>query len=100
MPSYVTDGTCRGVLTLLAIQVGRPHDAARLFEALHRTERATLGEVLLELAEETGSDRREARWQALATAVQQTGTADARVSELAAWTVRIRRFSFDPWPVA
>jgi hypothetical protein len=98
LPSYVADGTCRGVLTLLAIQIGRPRDAARLFDALHRTKRATLGEVLLDLAGEAGSDRREAGWHALATAVQEAGTAGARASELATWTVRIRRFSFDPWP--
>ena len=98
LPAYVADGTCRGVITLLAIQVGRPNDAVRLFDALHRTSRASLGEVLQELAEETGSDRREARWQALASAVRAAGTADARVSVLAPWTASIRRFSFDPWP--
>lgn len=98
LPSYVADGTCRGVLTLLAIQVGRPREALRLFDALHRTSCATLGEVLQALAEQTGSDRHEARWQALGTAVRDAGTADARVSVLQPWTARIRRFSFEPWP--
>lgn len=98
LPSYVAQGTCRGVLTLLAIQVGRPAEALRLFDALHQTTRATLGEVLAELAEQTTSDRREARWQALATAVREAGAAEARVAELKPWTARIRRFSFEPWP--
>lgn len=100
LPAYVADGTCRGVITLLAIQVGRPDDAMRLFDALHRTRCTSLGEVLQELAEETGSDRREARWQALAGAVQAAGTADAQVSVLTPWTAQIRRFSFDSWPAA
>jgi hypothetical protein len=98
LPSYVADGTCRGVLTLLAIQVGRPSDATLLFDALHRTQRVTLGELLRELGEETHSDRREARWHALAGAVAGAGTADVRVADLMPWTDRIRRFSFDPWP--
>jgi KAP family P-loop domain/Predicted Peptidoglycan domain len=98
LPSYVTQGTCRGVLTLLAIQVGRPGEALRLFDALHQTTRATLGEVLAELAEQASSDRREARWQALATAVREAGAAEARVAELQPWTARIRRLSFEPWP--
>lgn len=100
LPSYVAEGTCRGVLTLLAIQMGRPDDAGRLFEGLHHSERASLGEVLQELAAETGSDRREARWQALAAAVREAGTADATVAALRPWTARIRRFSLDPWPRA
>lgn len=98
--SFVADGTFRGVITLLAIQVGRSDEAARLFDALHRTQRATLGEVLRALAEEAGSDRREARWRALAAAVEDIGTADAGVPALAEWTARIRRFSFDPWPAS
>jgi hypothetical protein len=98
LPSYVADGTCRGVLTLVAIQVGRPEEAVRLFEALPHTRRETLGDVLQELAEQTSSDRREARWQALAVAVAEIGTAALRVSELTPWIPRIRRFSFDPWP--
>lgn len=98
LPSYVAQGTCRGVLTLLAIQVGRPSEALRLFDALHQTTRATLGEVLAELAEQASSDRREARWQALTTAVREAGAAEAGVAELAPWTARIRRFSFEPWP--
>jgi hypothetical protein len=98
LPAYVADGTWRGVLTLLAIQLGRPSEALRLLDALHRTTCATLGQVLEELAEQTGSDRREARWQALAAAVRAAGTADVRVTELRPWTHRIRRFSYDPWP--
>ena len=98
LSSYLADGVHRGVLTLLAIQVGRSDDAARLFEMMHRTECATLGEVLQALGEQAGSDRREARWQALLAAVTEVGTAECRVAELVAWADRIRRFSFNPWP--
>lgn len=98
LDGYLADRTYQGVLTLLAIQVGRSDDAARLFEILERAEHATLGEALHALCDATSSDLREAHWRALLTAVTDVGTAEHAVPQLASWTARIRRFSFNPWP--
>lgn len=98
LPGYLERGTFRGVLTLLAIQVGRADDAMRLFEALQHTKEPTLGATLEELCTQTGSDRTEARWRALSAAVRDVGMAEHAVPELAGWLDRIRRFSFNPWP--
>ncbi len=98
LASYLADGRYRGVLALMAIQLGRPCEASALLRALHRdpAPATTLGPLLLALGRESGSDLDEARWQALATAVQQAGVADTPVVELAPWAERVRRFSFDP----
>lgn len=98
IPAYLAERTYCGVLTLLAIQVGRSSDAAWLFNELERTDQRTLGETLQALGERTDSDRHQARWQALLTAVCDVGTAECTVAQLAPWTHRIRRFSFNPWP--
>lgn len=98
LSAYLADDTYRGVLTLLAIQVGRSEDAKWLFDALERSEHPTLGETLHGLCKATSSDFREARWRALLAAVTDVDMAACPTNSLAAWTARIRRFSFNPWP--
>lgn len=99
LASFVADEHYRGVLTLLAIQVGRADDAVPLFAALRGAPTTTLGELLQTLGRDSGSDLREARWRALASAVELAGVSELPAAELAPWTDRVQRFSLDPRPV-
>ncbi len=92
---YLSEQSYRGVLTLLAIQIGRSEEALALFEQMRTSPRksSTLGALLGELSQGTGE-----RWVELREAVAHVGTDTLVVDPLVDWLPRIRRFSFTPWP--
>lgn len=95
---YLGSGTFRGVLTLLAIGVGRSVQAPPLFRALLTSERPTLGEVTDELAAASSAPPVRERWQELGHTLARAGAETIPVADLRPWLVQVQRFSFNPWP--
>lgn len=95
LEGYLEDGEYRGVLILLAIQVGRSREATILFDALGRTQAPMLLRLVAELRDT--HDPQE-RWAALHQALVELDAGDQFVARLVPWVDRIRRFSFNPWP--